>query len=172
MGAVTVTRPNPSARTRSAMRGCGTKVGVAAMLERATLSKSSHRLSRPSLLVSVKASISPARHAAAMVSEVAVRLVAPVALDVIDLRPAFGECFSEQLPAAAAAINHDPFALHVGELGQREQTLAVHGRRRSAHLVDAGCGKRRCRSGPGRERNEMRRPRRGISDAVFDRRWR
>ena len=71
-------------------------------------------------------------------------------------------------PAVAAKDQH-ALAAHVGELGQREQALAVERRRRNARAGDADRGERVRRARARREDREPRGPSARVGRAVFDR---
>ena len=121
---------------------------------RVASSASAHRLSRPSLEVIVTAWMRPSRNASASPAAPLCGPRAAIAGDVVDVRAARAQRVAQVLAAAVAAKDQDPLAARVGELRQREQALAVEGRRRNARAGDA-----RPRPAPRRSRARARRRR-------------
>ncbi len=93
---------------------------------------------------------------------------AAIAFGVGHRGTAFAQRIAEIAAPAFAAEDHDALAGDVAQFGQRQQSCAVERRRRNPCFGNAGRGQRRRRARPGRQREQLRRPRLRGGHAVFD----
>jgi hypothetical protein len=97
------------------------------------------------------------------------RLRAAIARDVVDVGAAHAQRVAQLLATAVAAKDHDALAERGGELGQRQQAVAVERRARDARIGDAQVRQRIRSAGTRRERGQTRGPAARIGRAVFRR---